>query len=155
MTHSIHDRMPDTTTGRTGRHPVRRFLLSSALFTLALFASGVMAQDPGEEVNCSDFATQQEAQQFFEQNDPAQDPFNLDANSDGVACETLNGNGDPGILGAAEAQYQEPDAATRDATLAPDGSPVERTPETGGVAMLPLAGALVALGAAGFSLNRR
>lgn len=71
-----------------------------------------------------------------------------------MACGALNGSGDPGILGAAEAQYQEPDTATSKVAVASDGSPAERTPETGRVAALPLAGALVALGASGFSLNR-
>src|SRR5215211_2532999 len=39
-----------------------------------------------EDLDCADFATQQEAQAQLER-DPS-DPNNLDANGDGVACET-------------------------------------------------------------------
>lgn len=40
--------------------------------------------------NCSDFATQEEAQIFFEsQGGPQEDYHNLDKNRDGVACESL------------------------------------------------------------------
>jgi hypothetical protein len=53
--------------------------------------------DPDEErsfeeygdYDCTDFATQQEAQDFFEAHDVATDPHNLDRDGDGVACETL------------------------------------------------------------------
>lgn len=44
---------------------------------------------PGDDVNCSDFDTQAEAQAFFEAHDPANDPYGLDADGDGVACESL------------------------------------------------------------------
>jgi len=54
-------------------------------------ASPVLAQDPSE-VNCGDFTSQPEAQEFFEANDPANDPYLLDEDDgpdDGVACEDL------------------------------------------------------------------
>ena len=44
---------------------------------------------PTGDVNCSDFDTQAEAQAFFEANDPENDPYGLDADGDGVACESL------------------------------------------------------------------
>ena len=44
---------------------------------------------PGEDVDCSDFDTQPEAQAFFEANDPENDPHQLDADGDGIACESL------------------------------------------------------------------
>lgn len=44
---------------------------------------------PGDDVNCSDFETQPEAQAFFEANDPENDPYRLDQDGDGIACETL------------------------------------------------------------------
>ena len=44
---------------------------------------------PGDDVNCSDFDTQAEAQRFFDTHDPANDPYGLDADGDGVACESL------------------------------------------------------------------
>jgi hypothetical protein len=40
--------------------------------------------------NCADFATQQEAQSFFENaGGPNEDPHRLDGDGDGIACETL------------------------------------------------------------------
>jgi len=53
--------------------------------------------DPEEErppstgdYDCSDFSTQEEAQEFFEdEGGPDDDPHNLDRDGDGVACETL------------------------------------------------------------------
>ncbi len=44
---------------------------------------------PGGDVNCSDFDTQEEAQAFFDANNPAQDPYGLDTDGDGEACESL------------------------------------------------------------------
>jgi len=45
---------------------------------------------PGEaeDMDCSDFETQPEAQAFFERHQPG-DPHNLDGDSDGQACESL------------------------------------------------------------------
>lgn len=40
--------------------------------------------------DCSDFDTQQEAQEFFEANNPDEDPHRLDGNdNDGIVCESL------------------------------------------------------------------
>lgn len=47
--------------------------------------------NPGGDVNCSDFDTQAEAQAFFDANNPSQDPHGLDADGDGIACESLPG----------------------------------------------------------------
>jgi hypothetical protein len=42
------------------------------------------------DVNCADFVSWIEAQEFFEQNGgPGGDVFGLDADGDGVACESL------------------------------------------------------------------
>ena len=41
--------------------------------------------------DCPDFATQQEAQDFFEsEGGPAEDYHNLDRDGDGVVCESLS-----------------------------------------------------------------
>jgi endonuclease YncB( thermonuclease family) len=45
---------------------------------------------PSNDMDCSDFDTQPEAQAFFEAHRPG-DPHGLDGNSDGVACESLPG----------------------------------------------------------------
>jgi hypothetical protein len=45
---------------------------------------------PGDIKNCSDFATQAEAQAWFDDYYPyCGDVANLDGNNDGVACESL------------------------------------------------------------------
>jgi excalibur calcium-binding domain-containing protein len=49
-----------------------------------IFAPAALAQDPGT-YNCDDFSTQAEAQQFLLPGDP----YILDADNDGVACEEL------------------------------------------------------------------
>jgi hypothetical protein len=41
------------------------------------------------DYDCSDFSTQDEAQEFFETQGVAADYHNLDRDGDGVACETL------------------------------------------------------------------
>jgi endonuclease YncB( thermonuclease family) len=55
--------------------------------------------------DCSDFSTQQEAQQFFENAGPG-DPHNLDADGDGKACEDLpSGGGGGGGAPKPQAQH--------------------------------------------------
>lgn len=60
----------------------------------ALGSPGGLAPSVGDpsssDRDCSDFATHEEAQQFYEQQGgPGQDPHGLDADGDGVACEGL------------------------------------------------------------------
>jgi hypothetical protein len=65
---------------------VSRLLLLGTLSMVGvlIFAPAALAQDPGT-YNCDDFATQAEAQQFLLPGDP----YILDADNDGVACEEL------------------------------------------------------------------
>jgi len=42
------------------------------------------------DFDCSDFATQEEAQDFYRANNPEKDPHLLDADGDGIACESLS-----------------------------------------------------------------
>lgn len=44
---------------------------------------------PSGDLDCSDFDTHDEAQQFFENHNPSEDPHRLDGNGDGEACESL------------------------------------------------------------------
>jgi hypothetical protein len=47
-------------------------------------------EEPVADRNCTDFATQAEAQTFFlSQGGPARDPHSLDTDYDGIACENL------------------------------------------------------------------
>src|SRR4051795_11314864 len=65
------------------------YAATGVLFTAALcfgFPGIAHAQD---DQNCSDFVTQQAAQDHFNQD--TSDPDNLDADNNGIACETLNG----------------------------------------------------------------
>ena len=69
----------------------RRLLLG--LVTGALLATPALAS--AADRDCSDFATQAEAQAFFDAAGPG-DPHNLDADGDGIACESLPGGGSVG-----------------------------------------------------------
>lgn len=44
---------------------------------------------PVADKDCGDFRTHDEAQAFFEANDPDNDPHQLDSDGDGLACESL------------------------------------------------------------------
>ncbi len=46
-------------------------------------------RDPDGDLDCDDFDTHQEAQEFFERNNPSEDPHGLDGDNDGEACESL------------------------------------------------------------------
>lgn len=55
------------------------------------FTAPALAQ---QDFDCADFATQEEAQAEFDKD--RSDPHGLDADSDGIACETLPSSGDTG-----------------------------------------------------------
>jgi hypothetical protein len=65
---------------------VRRALFTSVVVCGALFAASPMAIAQGNK-NCSDFTYQEEAQAVYNA-DPT-DPNGLDADKDGIACESL------------------------------------------------------------------
>ena len=69
-------------------------LLAVCAALLATAPAGAAARDR----DCSDFATQGEAQDYFETTGPG-DPDNLDADGDGTACETLPSGGGGGSGG--------------------------------------------------------
>ena len=54
----------------------------------SIFASAGPSWAQGGDRDCSDFRSWPEAQAFFEANRPG-DPHRLDADNDGIACETL------------------------------------------------------------------
>ncbi|MEH7503311.1 excalibur calcium-binding domain-containing protein [Neobacillus drentensis] len=61
------------------------------------------------DMNCTDFSTQEEAQQYFEDNGGTEsDPDDLDRDGDGIACEWNNDDS------SEEVEYQEEEAATSD-----------------------------------------
>jgi hypothetical protein len=58
-----------------------------AVCTVALAASSATAF---VDKDCSDFATQNQAQKYFKKHGgPKRDPSHLDADHDGIACEDL------------------------------------------------------------------
>jgi hypothetical protein len=71
----------------------RRFFGLIVLFALAAACIaaflGSAATATAADKNCSSFDNQKQAQKFFKKNDPKQDPHYLDADGDGIACETL------------------------------------------------------------------
>lgn len=72
---------------RHRRAPCRvAFILVTVLAGSVLLAPVVEADQP--DYDCTDFDTQAIAQDFYEKNGgPLYDPFNLDDDADGVACE--------------------------------------------------------------------
>lgn len=69
-----------------------RTMQTSTTFTVQSTQEQPPAQEPytGGDKDCSDFATQEEAQRFYEsQGGPAKDPHGLDRDKDGIACESL------------------------------------------------------------------
>jgi micrococcal nuclease len=53
-------------------------------------ADASIDDDIGADVDCADFATHREAQDFFRTSGgPAYDPYGLDRDGDGSACELL------------------------------------------------------------------
>jgi hypothetical protein len=60
--------------------------LATALLTLAFTAAPASAF---RDRDCSDFSTQAQAQRFYKKHNPRRDPHGLDADRDGLACESL------------------------------------------------------------------
>lgn len=78
----------------------RIFLVGGVLAMFTVFSVPALAQD--DDLDCADFANQEEAQAEFD-SDPA-DPNNLDADNDGEACEVFDYGVDSGG-GPAQDQY--------------------------------------------------
>lgn len=94
-----------------------RRIASVMFFSLLVLAFGATAAMAQEDLNCEDFATQEEAQAEYDA-DPS-DPHGLDGNdNDGIACEHLPSSGDTVTTGGAEDDGAEDDAlADTGATL--------------------------------------
>lgn len=81
---------------------LRSAATSSLLLTAAL-SIGFSGTASAADLNCSDFATQAEAQAVLTA-DPT-DPNNLDSDDDGIACESLSSGGaaeDGTVTGSAQ-----------------------------------------------------
>lgn len=65
--------------------------MRKAIATAAALAVGLIAAAPAgayDQKDCSDFPTQHAAQKWFKHHHPRQDPSGLDADHDGIACES-------------------------------------------------------------------
>lgn len=67
-------------------------MFASLLVALLVLAAPAMAQSV--DLNCDDFGTQEEAQTVYDSD--TSDPHRLDADDDGIACETLPSSGSSG-----------------------------------------------------------
>ena len=71
-----------------GRASQRVALTAGVLVGSMLLSVGAEAGQTGHDFDCTDFDTRAEAQVFYEDTGgPVYDPFNLDDDDDGVACE--------------------------------------------------------------------
>src|SRR5215211_5792029 len=93
---------------------MRRILLLTSLSLLAtlVLAPAAVAQDL---YDCADFATQAEAQGFL----LAGDPYGLDADNDGIACEELPGGSAMTATSTATATATATASPTATATASP------------------------------------
>lgn len=149
--------MPDTTrTFSPYRRPLIRFFGASMMFLAALLlATSVGSTQDSDDFDCGDFSTQAEAQRVYDSNSPSQDPFNLDADDDGEACESLDSEGSSITPSPTEDDDQ---SASGNQYGDDDPQPVEsvQTPQTGGPDLILLsAGLLFLLGATGLGLSYR
>jgi hypothetical protein len=61
-------------------------VLAAALLALVFTAAPASAF---RDRDCADFSTQAQAQRFYKKHNPRRDPHRLDADRDGLACESL------------------------------------------------------------------
>jgi hypothetical protein len=86
-------------------------MVLSALFILAIVPANASAVD----YDCSDFATQEEAQEYLLPGDP----YGLDADNDGIACEDLpSGGGGGGESGTSKPSPPPPPELDKDVAKA-------------------------------------
>ena len=115
-----------------------------AMLLMLAFSPTAWAQT---DLDCEDFATQEEAQAVLDQ-DPS-DPNMLDADNDGIACEALPSGGGtaPGTTPPSGNQYETPEAAQpTPGTELESGGNLPVLPDTGGLALAPILGALLVAG---------
>ncbi|MBB3674336.1 excalibur calcium-binding domain-containing protein [Modestobacter versicolor] len=126
---------------------LRSTAAASVLIGAAL-SIGFTSTANAADLNCSDFATQADAQAAF--NATPGDPNGLDRDGDGIACETLPGGAgaqavseDTTVLGAAQVSARPAGAvAAGDGSASADGSTLPYV--LGGLAFAGAGGAALA-----------
>ncbi len=115
---------------------MRRSLYAAALSMAALLvlAPAALAAQTGD-LDCSHFATQEAPQAILDAHPNGLDIYGLDADGDGIACESLGGGALEDGTTAAVQQYQAPAAGTQPtASAATTGG--GRLADTGGPSLL-------------------
>ncbi len=90
-------------------------LLATFLLVFGFTNVGYAADDK----NCDDFSSQEEAQNYYESNDPDADPSDLDRDDDGQACE---GSSYGGSDSSDEEAVSSDDSAASDDEMTSDES---------------------------------
>jgi hypothetical protein len=67
------------------RKSPRALCASAAVIAVS---AAIAAPAQARDYDCSDFPSQAKAQKFFNKHNPRRDPFRLDADHDGIACES-------------------------------------------------------------------
>ena len=122
-----------------------RTTAAAGLLATAALSSSFTGSASAADLNCSDFATQAQAQATYDAN-PA-DPNNLDQDDDGIACETLAGassaSEDNTVLGGSQVSTRPVGSvAAGDGSSADGESPLPYV--LGGLALAGAGGAAVA-----------
>jgi len=65
---------------------MRRLIALGVVVAGSAFAAQPVA---AADRDCSDFRTWKQAQRFYKKHNPSRDPHRLDADRDGIACESL------------------------------------------------------------------
>lgn len=103
--------------------PLKGLLMRALVLTPAIVVVLVIALAPAvvaqDDLNCDDFDTQEEAQQQLDE-DPS-DPHGLDADDNGVACESLPSGDSTDDDGDDSAEDTTDDTADEDDDATPTG----------------------------------
>lgn len=152
MNGNLYSKLPDTTSRMAPyRRSIRRLVASTSLFasSLLLAASMGLAQD---DVSCQDFGAPEAAIEYVQSNPEAESA--LDSDGDGTVCNEQQSV----FTGGTSQSDSSGDDGSDDAGDVSDdssGDRAQQTPATGGVALLPLAGSVLAAGFSGFMFLRR
>ena len=129
---------------------MRRFMLLAALCAALVLAMAPVALAQAGDLDCANFATQEEAQAVYDA-DPS-DPNGLDDDNDGIACETLPTGGGGTDTGGSTGYQYTPAPSQGSGELLESGGDLA-LPATGGPSLVLLAGTLLV--GAGLVLRRR
>ncbi len=113
---------------------MRRSLYAAALSVAALLVLAPAALAQSGDLDCSHFATQEAPQAILDAHPSGLDIYELDADGDGIACESLGGGTLEDGTTVAVQQYQAPAAGTQPTASATTGG--GQLAETGGPPLL-------------------